>query len=78
MDDDHSSPDWHGIISKLCLEAGRLMENASVDLARTMPRDVLARADRLGQTQAAADDCLSLLAAAQVLHRRCLGETDQA
>ncbi|ANY19610.1 hypothetical protein A6F68_01091 [Tsuneonella dongtanensis] len=58
------------LIERLCLEAGRLMEDTSVDLALAMPghpRDRRAYLQRLRQT---ADDMADLLAAAEVLHRR--------
>jgi hypothetical protein len=69
MDDDRSSPDSHEIIGHLCLEAGRLMEDTSVELARALPADASALAGRLSRTRSAAQDSLWLLLAAQVLQR---------
>lgn len=58
------------VIQHLCLEAGRLMEDTSVELALLMPAacdDRTARLECLGQ---ATDDIAALSAAAEVLHRR--------
>jgi hypothetical protein len=77
MEDDHPSPDWHEIITLLRLEAGRIMEDTSVELASILPSDHEACAVRLREDREAADDIQALLAAAQILHRRCLGADNQ-
>ena len=61
------------LIQHLYLEAGRLMEDTSVELASTLstePDDRLACLDRLRQ---AADDIAALASAAEVLNRRGAG-----
>lgn len=58
------------IIQHLCHEAGRLMEDTSVELALRMPADRDDRRARLQRVRQAADDIAALSAAAEVLHRR--------
>lgn len=58
------------IIEHLCLEAGRMMEDASLELALGAPSardEQTARLERLNQV---AGDIAALAAAAEVLHRR--------
>lgn len=73
MDVDAPLPDWHEIIAQLCLEAGRLMEYTSDELARSLPTDNNAIDQRLRTAREAADDSAALITAAQTLGRRCLG-----
>lgn len=65
------------VVQHLCLEAGRLMENASVQLAHTLPTDPDERAAHLEQMLKAAADVCSLMNAAEALNRR-VSETDQS
>jgi hypothetical protein len=58
------------LITHLCLEAGRIMEDTSVELALTLPEGQQQRADRLGRLHQAGTDIVALAAAAQALHRR--------
>lgn len=57
------------VIAHLCLTAGALMEDTSVELARVLPAqdERQAHLHRLRQT---ADDIAALIAAAEVLNRR--------
>jgi hypothetical protein len=73
MDDNPPEPDWIEIIMQLRLEAGRIMEDASIDLTRNLPAVEQARDVQLGKDCEAAGDIHALLAAARVLHRRCIG-----
>jgi hypothetical protein len=73
MDVDASPTDWQEIIVQLCLEAGRLMEDTSDELARALPAESHTLDQRLQTAREAADDITALLAAAQTLRRRCLG-----
>ena len=66
------SPDWPEIIAQLRLEAGRIMEDTSDDLAMRLSTKSAAAEALLRKEREAADDIQSLLAAAQVLHRRCV------
>ena len=59
----------------LCLEAGRLMENTSVQLAHALPADPDERVAHLLPIQQAAAYISSLMSAAQALNRRA-NETD--
>jgi hypothetical protein len=78
MDDERPSTDWREIINQLRLEAGRIMEDTSGQVAMILPADSDKIAVHLNAVREAADDIQSLLAAAQVLHRRCRGAIDQA
>jgi hypothetical protein len=73
MHEERDVPDWLQIIALLRLEAGRLMEDASVELALSLSRADRIRADRLRNDHEIAADIQTLLAAARVLDRRCLG-----
>ena len=69
-DPDFSARD---LIIHLCLEAGRIMEDTSVELALTLPEEQQQRADRLERLHQAGTDIAALAATAQALHRRyCL------
>ena len=70
MDDDQAPPEAPQLIAALCLEAGRIMEDASSDLALSPPGDERAIGSHLLNARAAAEDILAMLAAAQALHRR--------
>ena len=58
------------LISGLCLEAGRIMENESPALALTLPMEAKQIADRLAAVHQAGEDIVSLAIAAEVLLRR--------
>ena len=58
------------LIASLCLEAGRIMEDDSVDLALTLPGAPSEVEARLAATRQAGEDIATLAAAAQVLWRR--------
>lgn len=58
------------LVQSLCLEAGRLMEDASVQLAHALSTDRDERAAHLQQMLEAAADVYSLMNAADVLNRR--------
>lgn len=58
------------VIQHLCLEAGRLMEDYSAELALTLPPAADGRAARLEVVRQAAADMAALMAAAKVLNRR--------
>lgn len=62
-------------VQHLCLEAGRLVENASVQLAHALPADPDERVAHLLQLQQTAADISSLMSAAEALNRRA-NETD--
>ena len=57
------------LIAQLCLEAGRVMEDASVELALTLPANRRRRTARLDRLSQAAADIVALAGAAQALHR---------
>jgi hypothetical protein len=58
------------LITHLCLEAGRIMEDSSVELALMHPDEQQQRTDRLERLHQAGTDIVALAAAAQALHRR--------
>lgn len=58
------------LIQLLCLEAGRIMEDDSVDLALTLPVAQSEVEPRLAATRQAGEDIAALAAAAQVIRRR--------
>ena len=60
----------HEVIASLCLEAGRIMEDESTDLALTLPASAASIAARLATARQAGEDIAALAAAAQVLLRR--------
>lgn len=60
------------LISGLCLEAGRIMEDASPELAFRLPTETRAIHDWLDRARSAGEDIAKLIAAAEVLHRRYL------
>lgn len=64
------------LITHLYLEAGRIMEDASVELALTLPGGQRQRADRIDRLQQAGTDMVALATAAQALHRRYSGVPD--
>lgn len=78
MTDDLAPPDLFELISQLCLEAGRIMEDTSTELATALLTDPAAIKDWLQGFCDAALDILALTAAAQALHRRCVSSCDQA
>ena len=57
-------------VQHLCLEAGRVMENASVQLTHALPADPDERAAHLQQMLEAAADVYSLMNAAEGLNGR--------
>lgn len=76
MTHDASQPVPHAIITSLCLEAGRIMEDTSETLSWTLPKDPGALSTRLWQMHNASQDIQSLIAAAQVLQRRYSNNQD--
>ena len=58
------------LINFLCLEVGRIMEDASPELALRMPTDGKDIAGRLNRGRLAGEDIAQLIAAADVLRRR--------
>jgi hypothetical protein len=72
MENASPKPDWRDIIARLRLEAGHIMEDIADELAGTLPKDTAVLGVALGEARHAADDIQALLAAAQVLQRRCL------
>ena len=61
------------LITHLWLEAGRIMEDSSVELALALPEQQQQRTERLERLHQAGTDIAALAAAAQALHRRyCL------
>ena len=63
-------PDYlHEIIQSLCLESGRIMENASAELALTLPRDISTAATSVQRLVDAAGEIQTFAAAAQLLLR---------
>ena len=63
------------VIQHLCLEAGRLMEDFSAELAHALPTSACDRAARLDFVRQAAADVASMMDAAEVLSRRGSSET---
>lgn len=57
------------LIQHLCLEAGRLMENTSAQLAQALPAGPVERAAQMLRIQQASDDISSLVDAASALDR---------
>lgn len=55
------------LIAQMCLEAGRIMENASVELALTLPANRRQRTARLDRPSQAAADIVALTGAARSL-----------
>ncbi len=74
MDDDDRFPKLHNMITQLRLEAGRIMENTCDELASRLPADRIVLAGQLNEHRQAAEDIQALLAAAHVLHRRCVND----
>ena len=70
MEDEHPPPDVRELIAHLCLEAGRIMEDISFELALALPADDGAVSTQLRTVHEAAGDIQALIAAAQVLQRR--------
>lgn len=70
MDAEDPNPDIHRLISELILEASRIMEDESPDLALRLPLEPSLILERLTNAREAGDDVAQLMAAAQALHRR--------
>lgn len=70
MDVKGPNPDIHRLISELILEAGRIMEDESPELALRLPLESSLILKRLTNARKAGDDVAQLMAAAQALHRR--------
>jgi hypothetical protein len=70
MNDDKADFDGRRIITVLQLEAGRIIEDVSGELAIALPDDAAVIDAHLDELREAAEDVRSLLAAAHVLHRR--------
>ena len=65
----------HDLISWLCLEAGRMMEDISGELAMSLATGTVAVELRLDLLRQASADIVAYSAAADALHRRA-GERD--
>ena len=63
------------LIQSLCLEAGRIMEDASADLALALPDGSSQIAERVDQLYRAAEDILALASAARSVCRERLRST---
>ena len=70
MDADDPNLDIHRLTSELLLEAGRIMEDESPELALRLPLEGGLIFERLKGARQAGDDIAQLVAAAQVLQRR--------
>ena len=70
MDACDPTPDIHRLISELMLEAGRIMEDMSPNLALRLPFKNDFIVERLTSARQAGEDIAQLVAAAQVLQRR--------
>jgi hypothetical protein len=68
----HSAPSdaARKLINSLYVEAGRIMEDASPELALRMPTEGNDVDDRLKRGRLAGEDIAKLIAAAEVLRRR--------
>ena len=66
----HPTRECLDVIAGLCLEAGRIMEDGSSDLALTLPESTTKIAQRLASARQAGEDIAALAAAAQVLLQR--------
>lgn len=69
MDPPDPYPDVRKLISALLLEAGRIMEDASPDLALSLPPRRVHINQRLASARQAGHDIAQLMAAAEVLQR---------
>jgi hypothetical protein len=69
MADDALSDHTRELIQGLCLEAGRIMEDASAELALTLPASVDLVGQRAVGLQRAAENILALANAASALAR---------
>ena len=70
MNADGPNLDIHRLISELLLEAGRIMEDVSPDMALRVPLDRGLILERLTSARQAGYDIAQLVAAAGVLQRR--------
>ena len=70
MDEDGLNIDTHRLTLELLLEAGRIMENVSPELALHLPLERSLILERLTGAGQAGNDIAQLVAAAQVLQRR--------
>lgn len=70
MDANGPNLDIHPLVSEILLEAGRIMEDVSPDLALRLPLTPGLIIERLTSARQAGDDIAQLVAAAQVLQRR--------
>lgn len=58
------------LISRICLEAGRIMEDTSAELALSLPTSTMGVERRLETLRQASLDIAAYSAAADALHRR--------
>lgn len=63
-------PADHELIQRLCLEAGRIMEDASAELASCLPDEPKLAAAHVARLQRAAQDLCAVASAAAALLRR--------
>ena len=71
MDADDPNLHIYRLTSELLLEAGRIMEDVSPDLALSLPLESGPILERVTSARQAGEDIAQLVAAAQVLQRRC-------
>ena len=70
MEEDGPNIDTHRLTLELLLEAGRIMEDVSPELALRLPLERSLILERLTGAGQAGSDIAQLVAAAQVLQRR--------
>ena len=68
VDDSHS--EFAVLVQRLCLEAGRIMEDESPTLAMSLPRSGDGIAARMACIRKAGEDIAALIGAAEVIARR--------
>ncbi len=61
---------YHELISRICLEAGRIMEDTSAELTSSLPTGTGVAEKRLDTLRQASLDIAAYSAAAEALHRR--------
>lgn len=61
---------YHELISRICLEAGRIMEDTSGELALSLPTGTVAVERRLDTLRQASADIAAYSAVADALNRR--------
>ncbi|MEO7636139.1 MAG: hypothetical protein ABIS16_00685 [Sphingomicrobium sp.] len=70
MADFYPALSYHELIGRICLEAGRIMEDTSAELASFLPTGTAVVEKRLSMLRQASLDIATYSAAADALHRR--------